>query len=368
MVFSKNDENNITKTILVAPLDWGLGHATRCIPLIKELQNYPFRIILAADGAVKTMLKQEFPQLLMIDLEGYKIKYSKNKRWFRFSLLIQFPKILSSIAKEHRWLNKVKKEHAIDAVISDNRFGLYHPSILCVYITHQLSIITGNVISDLIATKIHKNYIKNYTQCWIPDYDGKKNIAGALSQAASGLENVQYMGCLSRFEPKVASENTVDLLIVLSGPEPQRSIFEKILLEQLQHYQGRTLFVRGLPNAAENLHTGSAPQLVIKNYLDAGELNLAMQSASLVISRSGYTTIMDLLKLGKKAVLVPTPGQTEQEYLAKQLSAKHYFCTMPQQAFNLKAAIERAAGFAYQFPAFDMDQYKKVIRQFAKLL
>jgi uncharacterized protein (TIGR00661 family) len=371
MLFSQNNENNTTRTILVAPLDWGLGHAARCIPIIKELQNYRLRIIIAADGAVKTMLKQEFPQLQFIDLEGYKIKYSKNKRWFRFKLLIQFPKILSSVTKEHRWLNKVIKEHSVDAVISDNRFGLYHQSIPCVYLTHQLFIKTGNSISDLIATKIHKKYIKNYTQCWIPDYEGKKNIAGALSQAAKGLQSLRYIGCLSRFEVMSASENTVDLLIVLSGPEPQRSIFEKLLLDQLKEYKGKVLFVRGLPGVMEQYQTKDhelSPGLIVKNHLDARQLNQAMQSASLIISRSGYTTIMDLLKLGRKALLVPTPGQTEQEYLAGYLSAQQYFCTVSQDRFVLKDAIALSSEFQYQLPSFDMEQYKKIIQEFVEML
>jgi uncharacterized protein (TIGR00661 family) len=368
MLFSQNNGYTATKTILVAPLDWGLGHATRCIPIIKELQNYPLKIIIAADGAVKTMLKQEFPQLQFIDLEGYKIKYSKNKRWFRFKLLIQFPKILSSVTKEHRWLNRVIKEHAVDAVISDNRFGLYHQSIPCVYITHQLFIKTGNPISDLIATKIHTSYIKNYTQCWIPDYDGKKNIAGALSQAQSGLQNIHYMGCLSRFERKISSENTVDLLIVLSGPEPQRTIFEQLLFDQLRDYKGKVLFVRGLPANDQQADYELLPNITVKHYLNATELNAVLQTASLVISRSGYTTIMDLLKLGRKAVLVPTPGQTEQEYLATYLSDLQYFCTIEQDQFVLKEAIALADKFPSQLPAFDMEQYKKIIRQFVETL
>jgi len=371
MLFSKNNTNNTEKTILVAPLDWGLGHAARCIPVIKELQNYPFKVIIAADGAVKTMLKQEFPQLQFIHLEGYKIKYGKNKRWFRFWLLIQFPKILSSIVKEHRWLNKVIKELSVDAVISDNRFGLYHPSVPCVYITHQLFIKTGNPISDIIATNIHRKYIKNYTQCWIPDYDGKKNIAGALSQAGSGLQNITFIGCLSRFERLSASENTVDLLIVLSGPEPQRSIFETLLISQLKDYTGSVLFVRGLPGEKAELQSsdhGLPGKVVFKNHLNAADLNVAMQTATLIISRSGYTTIMDLLKLGRKAILVPTPGQTEQEYLADYLSAQHFFYSITQEQFLLNDAIAQAQKFPYQLPAFDMELYKNVIRQFAETL
>jgi len=371
MLFSNNDKKKTEKTILVAPLDWGLGHAARCIPVIKELQNYPFRIVIAADGAVKTMLKQEFPHLQFIDLQGYKIKYSKNKRLFRFKLLIQFPKILSSIAKEHRWLNKVIKELAVCAVISDNRFGLYHPSISSVYITHQLSIKTGNSIFNLLATLIHRKYIKNYTQCWIPDYELKKNLSGSLSHTAQIPSNAVYMGCLSRFERINTSENTMDLLIAISGPEPQRSIFEHLLLMQLKEYTGKVLFVRGLPGEKEVVQPREynlPVNIVFKNHLNSQELNIAMQSASLIISRSGYTSVMDLVKLGKKAILVPTPGQTEQEYLAEYLSGQKIFCTLSQQNFSLKDAILQAAEFPWQIPSFDMELYKGVIRRFVETL
>jgi predicted glycosyltransferase len=371
MLFSENDRKTNKNTILVAPLDWGLGHAARCIPIITELQNYPYRIIIAADGAVETMLKQQFPHLEFIPLPGYNIKYSKNKRWFKLMLLIQFPKILSAILKEHRWLNKVTKELAICAIISDNRFGLYHSSIPSVYITHQLFIKSGNPLTDRIATLIHRKYIKNYTQCWIPDYESKINLAGSLSHGTRLPSNAVYMGCLSRFERRKTAENTVELLVILSGPEPQRSIFENILFEQLNTYRGRVLFVRGLPRQENNaalLESGFASNIVIKNYLGAAELNAAMQSAALVICRSGYTSIMDLVKLGCRAVLVPTPGQTEQEYLAAYMCGQQIFYTMPQQGFSLTQAIAQAANFPYRMPALDMERYKTVVRQFAESL
>ncbi len=366
MVFSKNDGNISQKSILIAPLDWGLGHAARCIPIIKELQSYPFRIIIAGDGAVAAMLKQEFPRLEVIPLPGYKIKYSKNKQWFLLKLLIQFPGILYSVMREHRWLNKVKQELNLCAVISDNRFGLFNPSISSVYITHQLSIKTGHRLSDKIAALIHRNISKNYTQCWIPDFGMKINLAGDLSHTVKLRQIDTFIGCLSRFEKKPISEITVDLLIILSGPEPQRTIFENLLLGQLQDYDGKVIFVRGLPG--ENV---AAPQIVassnvsIKNHLTATELNDAIESSSIVISRSGYTTIMDLVKLGKKAILVPTPGQTEQEYLADYLSAQGIFFTVSQEKFILGDTLKEAGSFPYDIPSLDMDLYKTVIKQFA---
>ncbi len=364
MLFSKNDSAGTEKVILIAPLDWGLGHAARCVPIIKELQNYPVKVIIAADGAVKAMLKEEFPQLQFVTLTGYKIQYSKNKRWFRSRLLVQIPKILSSIVKEHRWLNKAIQELRVSAVISDNRLGLYNKSVFSVYITHQLNIKAGNGISGKIATLIHQFYIKNYTQCWIPDYNEKKNMAGELSHSPrSALQN-NYIGCLSRLEKNNASENTVELLIILSGPEPQRSLFEAMLIKQLTGFTGKVLFVRGLPGTVDK--PANFQQVVFTNHLTAEALGGVMQSASLIISRSGYTTIMDLVKLGRKAVLVPTPGQTEQEYLAKYLSEQKIFCSLPQEKFSLQEAIAMSSAFPYAIPSFDMGLYKNAVKQLAE--
>ena len=368
-VFSENDDKAARKSILIAPLDWGLGHAARCIPIIKELQHYPFRIIIAGDGAVAAMLKQEFPQLEIIPLPGYKIKYSKNRQWFLLRLMIQFPGVLYSVLREHRWLNKVKQELNLCAVISDNRFGLFNRYIPSFYITHQLSIKTGNQLSDKIATLIHRKISKNYTQCWIPDFGTKINLAGELSKTVKLRRNDIYMGCLSRFEKKPASETTVDLLIILSGPEPQRTIFENLLLSQLKEYDGVVVFVRGLPGGnfiAPEISSNA--NINMKNHLTASELNNAIEHSSIVISRSGYTSIMDLAKLGKKAILVPTPGQTEQEYLAEYLSGQKFFYTVPQEKFVLKNALKEADDFTYNIPSFDMSLYKTVIKQFVESL
>ncbi len=369
-IFSKNDAKAAQKTILIAPLDWGLGHAARCVPIIKELQQYPYRIIIAGEGAVAAMLKQEFPELEFTPLPGYKIKYSKNKRWFLLKLLIQFPGVLFSVLKEHRWLNKVKQELNLCAVISDNRFGLFNRSIFSIYITHQLSVKAGNKLSDKIATLIHRKISKNYTQCWIPDFNNKKNLGGLLSQTVKLRSSDMYIGCLSRFERIVNSEITIDLLIILSGPEPQRTAFENILLIQLKDYNGKAVFVRGLPGDTipETAITLTNNNIQVKNHLTAGELNNAIERSSMVISRSGYTTIMDLVKLGKKAILVPTPGQTEQEYLADYLLSEKIFLTLEQEKFDLKECIKQAENFPFDIPSFDMNLYKTVIKQFVESL
>ncbi|MEI9933524.1 MAG: glycosyl transferase family 28 [Ferruginibacter sp.] len=284
---------------MIAPLDWGLGHSTRCIPIIKELLEQGCEVLIAAEGAPKSVLQNEFPQLIFLSIKNYNIQYSHKTKLFSVALLLQTPQILFAIYKEHQWLKKIVKEQNIDALISDNRFGLYHSIVPSVYITHQLLIKTNNCFTEKIAQRIHYWFIKKHTQCWVPDFEKEPAIAGELSHPKKLPASVNYIGCLSRFEKKPGIEKKYDLLIILSGPEPQRTIFENILLQQLKEYNGIVLLVRGLPtNSLNNINSGN---IKIVNHLKSSELNIAIQQSEIVISRSGYTTIMDLIKLQKKS-------------------------------------------------------------------
>lgn len=326
--------------ILVAPLDWGLGHATRCIPIISILLQQNCTVIVAAGGLQKTLLQKEFPDLQFIKIKGYQVRYSRYKLWMPAKLFLQLPKIIYRIYAENRWLKKIVHELHIDAVISDNRMGLYHKKKPCVYITHQLTIKTGNTFTENIAQKIHYHFINKFKACWIPDYGGEFNLAGVLSHPATLPKTpVTYLGPLSRLE-KIESEKKYDLCIILSGPEPQRAVFEKIILKGLPHLEGKVYLVRGLPGETgipeiENL------SLEIKNHLPAYELSNIIQQSKMVIARCGYSTIMDLVKLQKKAILVPTPGQTEQEYLGGYLHQQKFFYCIDQGAFSLPGVIKK---------------------------
>ena len=374
MEFSKIKDIDRKLTILIAPLDWGLGHATRCIPIIKELFSLELNVLIAAEGKIKKLLQNEFPKASFVDLKGYNITYSKKKTWFLLSIFLQIPKIISVIIKEHFWLKKVLQKYSIDAVISDNRLGLYAKTIPSVYITHQLQVKTNNVLGDKLAKKMHTWFIKKYTICWVPDFSGAYSLAGALSQSKKTSFRIEYIGCLSRFEKNKDPEKKYDLLVQLSGPEPQRRIFENILLQQLKEYQGTALLVRGLPDITdkEEQHFSelqiSNPTVLIKNHLPSDELNKAIESAAIVICRSGYTSVMDLVKLQQKAILVPTPGQAEQEYLATRLAEQKIFYSAEQTNFSLKEALQNAKAFPFQFPINDTEQYRQFVYQFVQSL
>ena len=347
--------------ILIAPLDWGLGHATRCIPIINELINQKCEVIIAADSGPFFLLKKEFPKTVFLRMKGYKIRYSRDRKWLGFTLFLQFPKIIFSIWKENTWLKKIIHDYQIDAVISDNRFGVYNKKIPCVYITHQLHIKTGNAFSEKIAQKIHYFFIKKYSNCWVPDFK-ENGLAGELSHQVNIPSNVLYIGTLSRFEKSSEIPKIYNLLISLSGPEPQRTIFEKMILIQLKTFPKKVLLVRGLPG--EHKKPRSDPAIEIVNHLSAKELNMAFQQSEMIISRSGYSTVMDLVKLCKKAILVPTPGQTEQEYLSDYLMEKKYFYSVRQNNFSLETILDHASLFPFISPESDGNHYKKVIDEF----
>lgn len=360
------NKGHVRPRIIIAPLDWGLGHATRCIPIIKELINLNCDVIIAADAAIFLLLKKEFPSTVFLRLKGYNMKYSRRKRGLFVKLLLQLPHILFTIKNEKKWLDKVINERQIDAAISDNRFGFYSKKIPCIYITHQLLIKTGNSFFEKIGQKIHEYFIEKYTQCWVPD-NLQNGLAGILSHPGNIPDHIKYIGPLSRFHSLENVEKKFDILVAISGPEPQRSIFENIILSQITDFKGRTMIVRGLPAATVNIPSPNE-RVIIINHLPAEEFNKALAQSEMVISRSGYTTIMDLAKLNKKAILIPTPGQTEQEYLAKYLFDKKYFYAADQEKFSLQQVLSASASFDFQKMNFDAEKYKIVINEFVQSL
>jgi uncharacterized protein (TIGR00661 family) len=349
--------------ILLAPLDWGLGHATRCIPLVRELLSRNVEVVIAAEGAVQSLLQQEFPTAEFVPLRGYRIRYSKTKAGLVSAMLLQVPGILRSVSREKKWLRKNAALLRIDAVISDNRYGLYLSGLPCIFITHQLSIQTGNRLLNRLLQKINYRYINHFRQCWVPDAEGADNLAGRLSHPEQLPRiPVKYLGPLSRLEKKEAP-GSVDLCVLISGPEPQRSVFERILLKELEAFPGNCLFIRGLPGSSETL-TGYGKNINVYNHLNSQELSMALASADMVICRSGYTTVMDLALLGKKAILVPTPGQTEQEYLAFTLQQKGWFASISQNNLALHTIQESIQHFPFTAERFSFtEKHKEAIEE-----
>lgn len=278
-------------------------------------------------------------------------------------IIFQTPKILIRINNEKNWLNIFLKSQSVDCIISDNRFGLYARNIPSIFITHQLYIKTGlGKLSDRLVQWLNYRRINRFSICWVPDRKGTKTLAGRLSNPDTfPTIPVQYLGGLSRLQPCSAVTNPIQLLVILSGPEPQRGIFENLLLKELEQQPGKIVLIRGLPGEGEAVQVKK--NITIYNHTPAGLLNELMCNAELVISRSGYTTVMDLLKLGKKSILVPTPGQAEQEYVATHLHKEQLAYTVSQAQFNLKKALASANEFPYQVNLWPMEDYKKAIKE-----
>lgn len=328
-------------TYLIAPLDWGLGHATRCIPIICYLLKQNHRVFVCGEGSIEKLIKKEFPQVEFLSLRGYRINYSKSRVLFWYKMFIQLPKIAFAVSRERKWLTASINQYKIDVVISDNRLGMYNHNIYTIFLTHQLGIKTGTKFFDYFARKINYSYINHFNECWVPDLEGEsESLAGQLSHPQK-LPNVpvRYIGLLSRIKIDESSRKEYDTAAILSGPEPQRTLFEKKLKALLSNCSSNAILVRGLPGEQKPIE-GLPPNIKQANHLDTKEMSALMQTSSVVVCRSGYSTVMDLLKIGGSALLVPTPGQTEQEYLAQRLQSLGYFLYHDQDSLEQKDIIK----------------------------
>jgi len=340
------------KRILITPLNWGLGHATRCMPVIDYLLQRQCEVLIASDGNALQFLKREYPSVEFFELPGYNITYPEGNK-MAFKMMLQLPLLIKAVSEEHKTIEALFEKKKFDAIISDNRYGCFHKNAYSVFITHQLNIQTPPHLNWFkpVVKKINLNRIANYNECWIPDFAGDVNLSGNLSHGTDEANNLFFAGPLSRFYNRIkfnAYESTepkhTALLCLISGPEPQRSVFEKMILEQSKHLKVKTDIVCG--------RAGEYNQYMLNDFvkvhasLNSDAVFELMNEASIVICRSGYTTIMELAATGKKAVLIPTPGQTEQEYLAKKFFVEKVFYKQNQNEFDLQKALLQVQHFS----------------------
>ncbi|MBS1597139.1 MAG: glycosyl transferase family 28 [Bacteroidetes bacterium] len=353
--------NPVRLKVLVAPLDWGLGHTTRCIPVIKALISDGNEVSVAVSGAQKKLLEAEFSALQFIHLPGYEVEYGSKRTGFGLKIITQIPKILIAIKRERNWLRKYLDTHKPDLLISDNRFGLSSKKIFCVFITHQLHIETGfgNFFSRIL-TSMNYRFINRFNICWIPDFENKNSLAGLLSHPIKlPVIPIRYIGALTRFAACKSTVINDSLMVIISGPEPLRTFFEKKLFDQLKKYAGKIIVVRGLPG---NHDLPAMPSnITIYNHLESESLNKAICESEYIICRSGYSSIMDLISLRKKCIMIPTPGQPEQEYLARYLSAKKMILTVKEEDFHLEKCIESAKNFSFTKPELSNDSFENAL-------
>jgi UDP:flavonoid glycosyltransferase YjiC (YdhE family) len=356
---------------LVAPLDWGLGHATRCMPIIRRLLRHGQEVLIAAQGAPADVLAREFPNLQIVPVAGYDMRYGSG----RLGLYLRFPwmtaRVLRRARREHRDAERLVREHRIDAVISDNRFGFHTERARCVYMTHQLCVKfpRGFGFLERAVWRRHARFMAGYNEVWIPDLPGEDNLTGDLTRKYPLPSHHRFIGLLSRFEGVEASARhgvAPDVLVLLSGPEPQRTRLEQAVLPQLDRLDATAVVLRGTPGTEVRGEPGERVRTV--PHADSAEMLALLSAAGAVVCRGGYTTIMELVALGKKAVLIPTPGQTEQEYLCRRLSARGRFVVCSQERLDLKDALGRLAALPQPVPGSSGDLLDKAVAELVAAL
>jgi UDP-N-acetylglucosamine transferase subunit ALG13 len=332
------------------------------------LQNQGAEVVLASDGEAYQLLKCEFPNLEIHALPTYNIRYPF--RSMMLSMAIQMPKILRGAIAEHFWLKNFLKNTCVNAVISDNRFGFFSRKTHSIFMTHQVNILIPFRFMQPLVNAVNHFFIKKFDVCWIPDFEFEPNLAGKLSHGIFSKKLIiKYLGILSRFERTVKKKvgevsNRPDLnsvekkyraAIILSGPEPQRTILETKIRQQLLTAKGLAalcILIRGTQIKDDsNIHISN---LEIHDLLTSTSLNQKINESAVVICRSGYSSVMDLVALKKPAILIPTPGQTEQEYLAKELMRQNQFFSQSQDNFDLETALKAYPQFN-NFINFDME-------------
>jgi len=332
--------------IFVCPLDWGIGHATRCVPLIWELLDNNAEVILGASGRSFDFLKLEFPKLQLLDFPGYKFTYPA-KGSMAMIMAKQAPQLIREIRKEHETLENLVDKYRFDAVISDNRFGAYSEKVPSVFMTHQLFIRTTAHLKFLepVIFKLNQKYISRFSECWIPDFPGEDNLSGELSHKKELPENYHFIGPLSRFSSLATEkvEKLYDLLALISGPEPQRSIFEEKIIRELKNSTIKAAVLSGKTEALSRSSLND--KIEIFSHLDTQMLFKLIGQSKLILSRPGYSTLMDLAATGARAVFVPTPGQTEQQYLAAKMMKEGKFGYVLQKEITLEKAFHLSRNF-----------------------
>ncbi len=338
-------------TILVAALNWGIGHATRDIPIIDRLLQLGCRVLLASDGAALSVWRRNYPELETIELPSWNIEYQKSGS-FTLKMASRAPYVMRAIREEMRVTNALIDQYEIDAIISDNRFGVHSKRVPTVFITHQISLRLNGFFAlfEPLLNLFNHHYIKKFDTVWVPDFKGSPNLSGELSHKHKIQGKLDFIGPISRFmdiwDGQFLKEN-YDVAVVLSGVEPQRSLLEEKLIEQLLPMTDlNVILVQG--RSRENVRKTLRKGFEIRSFMDSEELMQTFLKSKYIICRSGYSTILDLAVLKQTALMIPTPGQTEQEYLAEWMSQEKLIVSQNQESLDLKPALnelEHSKGF-----------------------
>lgn len=354
------------KHVLVSPLSWGLGHATRDLPIIRYILQRGHHVTILACGRALSLLRQEVPECDFVELQDYPTPYS-HTRYFVPKFLAMAPVMWAAVVREGlRVRRRILRRRQVDLIISDNRFNVRSPDIPSYIISHQLRFMTPHSLRclEFVTEYFNHFYLKNFDRVIVPDFpDPDRNLSGRLSHRTRWLrpEQIYYAGVLSS-TARMDVPQDVDLFFSISGPEPQRTQFEQIVLERVEGLDaGRIVITLGKPEVKEVRRIND--RITVYGFLDRARQQEMLNRARLVVCRSGYTTVMELAELGKKALFIPTPGQTEQEYLARYYEQRGFFHSASQYELDLPRDIARAAQMAgVPFPADTRAGVEKLYR------
>ncbi len=303
------------KRILYGALNWGLGHASRSVPLIRKFQEHGAEVILAAEGRARKLWELEFKDAVFSDIPEYTIRFPEHA-YLSWSLFTQLPQLLRQIQHEQDHVEFAVRQMGINYVISDNRFGFYSKQVPSVYITHQLQV--KSAFGSILPSCWHRAVMNKFDAVWVPDLPGEDNLSGELGHD-SRVKNVKYIGPQTRLKQVTVNE-LIDTLTICSGPEPMRSQLEQYVVNELRNYPGKHVMVLGKSELSQERQ--QVGNIAVYNYAHDQLLSQLISNAKVIISRTGYSALCDAAQFGKSFIGIPTPGQTEQEYLGRYLKTK----------------------------------------------
>ncbi len=330
--------------IIYGICSWGLGHATRSLPVMRKLIEEGNNLTVISHGNSLKFLKRELGDggIRYFDVKDYPIPIAETRGAFIAKSFLYWPKFMSRMHRGLEFVTKLLEKEKIDVIISDGRYDIYSRRIPSFLINHQVRVLNPLNLRTLeFGSEIYNLFFLNdrFIKFLVPDYEND-DLSGKLSHNLKLIkrEKIAYVGVLSDFRKRDLKKD-IDYLISITGPEPQRSILENILMKQIGNMDGKIVITLGRPDKEvfrkeENIE--------VYNIVNKEKREEFLNRAKMVISRSGYSTIMDLAVIKTKALLIPTPGQVEQEYLAKYHMEKGTFYSVDQDRINLPEDVKKA--------------------------
>jgi UDP:flavonoid glycosyltransferase YjiC (YdhE family) len=353
---------------LFAVQDWGLGHATRDLVLIRALLDAGQAVTVLSTGPALQLLQSELGERCRyVRLRDIPKPISRHAFWFHARMAVSLPLIFATWRRERAFVEQLWERERFDHIVSDSRFGVCLAQVPSYFLTHSLrQIVPGRL--RLLENRVERaqhHFLAGARKILVPDEEADGGLAGALCHAMAcdwGSERIEYLGILSSLHRQDVDQD-VDCFISISGPEPQRTILERIIIRQAPELEGNIVIALGRPESESFALEGG--RISIHAYLDRGAQEEVMNRARLVVSRSGYTTLMELAELGRLGLLVPTPGQTEQGYLAEHHERLGHLHRVRQGRLRLAEDVATARGYA-GLPA--MGSTASAVRRFLNIV